>query len=300
MKKIYINLAGGIGNIIQTIPFALHMKSKGYSVIGINKAVDFEESLHLLFGIYDDVVDKNALLHFCENTLGPCALRYNAMTTPEWAGWFVSYNIPVPEKVLCSTNSEYIDTTFDICICPTCKDNWPMKKYPYWNELAKTLAKKGYSVGIVGQLKDGNDIDYGNGVYDARGFTLLQVAYILRNSKFNIANEGGLAHLSAAQGTKTYILLGGSSDTKNMPPNNAEKISINLSCQPCQLSNLCYVNHDVEPPIFYGCSEEEYKQHKYAKCLRMLEPDIVLKHLNIEKKTLLEDLIKIDEVLKNE
>lgn len=275
MKKVYIKLAGGIGNIIQSIPFALHMKNKGYRVIGINQAVDFSESLQLLTGVYDDIIGRDAAIEFSSNTFGPFGLRYNPLKTPEWAGYFVSYHTPIPEKVECRTNSRRVDTQFDVCICPTCKDNWPMKKYPHWNELAKMIASKRYSVGVIGQLKDGKDIDYGNGIYDARGFDLLQVAHILHNSKFVVANEGGLAHLSAAQGTKTFILMGGSHPVKNTPPNNSILISSNISCQPCQL-NCAYVDKNVEPPIFYGCHPEVLKHHGSVDCLNCLTPETVM------------------------
>ena len=276
---ILIPLYGGIGNIIQTIPLILHFKKMGHKVVGVRAGIDFKESELLLDGIVDDIINGTQALNYPHDV--PCKrLRYDARYIAEWQGWFQTYGLPVPTEEEIDIRTNFIIKSIfsmEVCVCPACKDNWPMKKYNQWNELIDALIDMGYVVGVVGQNKDIQNIKTKKiGVIPFVDRPLLEVAGILKRTRFTICNEGGLGHLSAAQGTETYILMGGSHPIKNKPPKNAHLISAGLPCQPCQLGSA-YIDKDTDPPIFHGCKPNE---NNYVKCLDILKPEYILKEIN--------------------
>ena len=274
-----IPLYGGIGNIIQTIPLILYISRHGHKVVGVRSGIDFCESEKLLYTIVDDIINEYECIVYPHDV--PCRrLRYDARKMAEWQGWFKTYDFPIPsaEEVEITTNFSQMNARNDVIICPTCKSNWPMKQYNQWNELIDALLDRGYVVSVVGQKKDLGKIVHKPNMFIYDNLSLLQVAGLFRNAQFTICNEGGLAHLSAANGAKTFILMGGSHPIKNKPPHNAYLISAELPCQPCQL-NGAYIDNDVNPPVFYGCKPEVIKRYGCVKCLDILKPEYILSQI---------------------
>jgi len=167
---------------------------------------------------------------------------------------------------------------FDICLWGGCKPNWQMKRWCHWNELLHNLSYQGYKIAIVG-LKGEGDFEikpYYNKVFDFRGkLSLLQTGGVISNSTKYIGNEGGLTHYSAAVGTETYVLMGGSDVVKNVPPGIGQKVvplSAGMNCQPCQFDNP-WRNEGV----IYGCNQEQLVEGRYARCLHGLTAEMVCK-----------------------
>jgi len=157
--RYYVPLLGGIGNLCLEIPFLLHLKDLGHEVVVTRKSIDFKQCEDLLAHAYDDIVAHKSPIK--PGSIGPLLNnKYNPRTTPEWFGWFVAYGIKPPTKPKYYTMYQKTDEKFDVGICPTCKDNWYMKKYPHWPELTKKIADTGKSVAVFGLAKDGRGIDY--------------------------------------------------------------------------------------------------------------------------------------------
>lgn len=281
--RYYVPLLGGIGNLCLEIPFLLHLKSLGHEVVVTRRSIDFKECEDLLAHAYDAIVANNEKKLLAKtNAIGPFRNnKYNPATTPEWMGWFLAYGFKVPATVEYYTRYQKSNKYFDVGICPTCKDNWFMKKYPHWPELVKRIADTGRSVAVFGLPKDGHGIDYSNpNVTDMRGNShLLLTAGRLKNCGLVVANEGGLAHLSSAQGVMTYILQGGSSHNKaRHPTDNHKFISMGLKCQPCQ-HRPGRVILGKNPFMYYGCPKSIVDKKGSVNCMRQLTPDIVFKEI---------------------
>jgi ADP-heptose:LPS heptosyltransferase len=280
--RYYVPLLGGIGNLCLVIPLMLHLKDLGHEVVATRRSIDFKQCEALLAHAYDDIVanDEKKLLAE-KNAVGPLLNnKYNPRITPEWKGWFTAYKIPMPAIPKYYTMYTEASEKFDVGICPTCKDNWHMKKYPHWPALVNKIADTGRSVGVFGLAKDGHGINYAHpNVTDMRGNShLLLTAGRLKNCGIVMANEGGLAHLATAQGTMTYILQGGSDHNKGgHPTDNHKFISVGLNCQPCQHRPGRVILREKGLYTYYGCPKAVVTKHGSVNCLRKLTPNMVFK-----------------------
>lgn len=97
-----------------------------------------------------------------------------------------------------------------ICFQAGSKSNgWPIDNF---KELAKILTDKGEKIVLMGSPKEKqlNDLIKNNNsnIINLSGISLLETAAILKDAKYSICNDSGLAHLSSAVGTKTIVLFG--------------------------------------------------------------------------------------------
>jgi ADP-heptose:LPS heptosyltransferase len=114
---------------------------------------------------------------------------------------------------------------------------WLAKRYPHWQKVRDlvTEAVPGATFFVLGTMSDG--FISGDNVVDVRErLSLLNVAGLLRRADLFIGNDSGLAHISAAQGTRTLVTFGPTNITKNLPPQNAIPVTetVGLACRPCQ------------------------------------------------------------------
>jgi heptosyltransferase-2 len=114
---------------------------------------------------------------------------------------------------------------------------WKAKRYPFWQQVHNLVARELPTATfiVLGTKKDGGIS--GDKEIDLRGrCSLLQTAGILRMADVFMGNDSGLAHISAAQSTSTYIVFGPTNIIKNLPPQNASPITEenDLACRPCQ------------------------------------------------------------------
>jgi len=114
---------------------------------------------------------------------------------------------------------------------------WLAKRYPHWQKVhdlvIEAIPKATFFV--LGTVKDG--LITGDNVVDMRErLSILNTAGLLRRADLFIGNDSGLAHISAAQGTKALIVFGPTNIVKNLPPQNAYPMTENegLACRPCQ------------------------------------------------------------------
>ena len=255
MSKIYcVLLFSGIGNIIQSLPFAFEMKRRYGRVTAWSGArLAFPETKNLIVNVFDQIFPCRKLIPRGYIIL----LSPPRKSFPEYKAWFVKAGEELPEKFgIDFINYTETSAKHKVVIWPEGQKNWLCKRWIYWEELASELE----DVALVGLERTGDFKD----VTDYRGkLSLLETGGIIRNADIFIGNEGGISHYSAALGTKTYIIFGCTDPVKNMPPNNAIPISKHLPCQPCQFSSM--VQKGI---IFHGCG--------HRRCLTELTVQDVL------------------------
>lgn len=224
-----IPLFSGIGNVIQSIPFANEIRNRYGNVSAYVKGIDYPDTIQLVKKLFDNI-------YAGKGGIPPGSRIYRhaeRRSFPEYKAWFTDNREPLPKKYsMKGIRYEQIISDFDVVIAPETKKNWPCKTWPYYDELFKM-----FDNAVV--IKEGR-------------LKLMQVGGLIKNAKIFIGNEGGLAHYAAALGVKTYIIMGCSDPVKNLPPNNAIPISLNLDCQPCQFRGL-----KQEGNIMLGCDHRD-------------------------------------------
>lgn len=126
----------------------------------------------------------------------------------------------------------------------------PAKMWPkeYYKKLASNLVKKGFTVIVVGSLKEkevGDFIKDGKKeIYNFCGKTNLnEVAGIFSLAKAVISNDSGLMHLAAALKVPQIAIFGSTDPEKTGPLNKkAIVLKANLSCSPC-FKRTCKYEH---------------------------------------------------------
>lgn len=271
-----ISLNGGIGNIVMSMPFMWFLKARSEVVIGRAETTAYSrEACELAAPACDEMVDgKWHVVGAVDRGLPTKGAPCKTHDRPEWEMWFEMHGFVTPkaEDVNMETAWEEAPKQHDIVLSPTSKANWPMKAWPHWGRLAEMMP----GCAVVGLPGEGGD--FGTGCVDLRGkLSLRQVAGLFRRAKFVVAQEGGMAHLSAAQGTRTYILYGGTSWWKNFPPRNGVLVTAErlLPCQPCQFKD-CNVLYGNSMQVFYGCKTSDRVDWKWSRCMHALTPDRVM------------------------
>jgi hypothetical protein len=282
-KTFTIALIGGIGNIIQLTPLMAFLKSRQHIVIAERHPEAWSDEIcEMVSPVYDELMSWEESPEQAIRLITGAHRHARALMRlgmPEWATYFhVNHiNAPPVEKVKTVVDFTPTKSPSRIVLAPCCKKEWPMKRWPHWNDLLSHF--KGCTV--VGMPDDGGKLD-GN-FTDLRGMTTLKkLAGILADAEYVIAEEGGIAHLACAVGTRTYILYGGTMVTKNLPPHHGIPILSpeEFECRPCQLEPHCYMVRipDSKHPMIYGCKREQLVDG-YARCMVTLKPYDVLKAL---------------------
>lgn len=251
-------LFSGIGNIIQSLPFAYEMKKRYGKIYAFNKSMDFIDTKHLVSHYFTEIFRGR-------NNVPKDYHFYKAperRSKPEYECWFIDNNESIPDKfVIPHIGYELVDKKYKVVIWPECKANWPCKMWPYFSELIKLLTAKFGKIAIVGTNRESM-------LYDVDDYrTVLPLAVtggLIKNADIFIGNEGGISHYAAALGVKTYIIMGCTDPIKNLPPNNAIPISLDLDCQPCQFRNLLEEKTD-KTIIMHGCEHRNCLNKLTAK-----------------------------------
>lgn len=256
-KNCSIPLFSGIGNIIQSLPFAFEMK-KRYDKVTASGCGSFPETTKLVEKIFDQIYRNHRKV-----PKGYKLFRYpKRQSFPEYKAWFVDNKEKLPSKFSIDfIGYKEVPMKHKVVIWPECRNNWICKRWLRWPELIPELE----DVAVVGLWARTQKRKRFVDVTDYRGkLSLTETGGLIRNADIFIGNEGGISHYAAALGIKTYIIFGCTDPIKNMPPNNAIPISKNLSCQPCQFTSMMQ-----KGITFLGCKER--------KCLNELTAEDILK-----------------------
>ena len=261
-----VTLIGGIGNIIQTIPFMKWLKDCGYEVVGrVSKDADSSEicemaaaSCDSLIGpdeIVSGAIDKGSLLASKEG-------KRLVSEMSEWQAWFVWHGFDPPIIPKMEIDIQEYKCPSRVVFAPCCKPEWPMKQWPHWNELIFKMP----GCTVVGLPGDGGELK--GEFVDLRGkLSLKELAGVLADAEYVVAQECGVAHLSCAVGSRTYILYGGTDPIKNAPPDNAVMVmsSEKFACRPCQYRSW-YVEYGGKELIHHGCHPRDCHSG-FSRCM---------------------------------
>jgi len=114
--------------------------------------------------------------------------------------------------------------------------NWKIKSYPYYNEVANILVKKGYSVCSIG-----SKAEYIRDTKDRTGMDLLNSLGVIKSSKVFLGNDSGLYHCANALEVNNVVIFTATSIEKNYDERFHKYSKLvyreDLKCRPCQGEN---------------------------------------------------------------
>jgi ADP-heptose:LPS heptosyltransferase len=186
---------------------------------------------------------------------------FTYMKIPEFFG----YRGELP-ATFCACDQEFLleESTKRIAVlADTAKPDavWQRKRWPYFRELAWILAKN-YKIVLIGGKYEADNFDVAGWPihYNFIGETnLSQTAALIKSASIFVGNDSGLAHISAAVGTKTFVLFGPTTMKKNKPlGKDVVCIASSKNCAPCQFT-------------------ERWKKCDDAACMREIGIDEVLR-----------------------
>lgn len=277
MASYAVLLTGGIGNIIQTIPFMNWLKESGHEVVAVyDREAYCEEICEMAAPSYHSLSRKvPSGFVFMGNMLTSDFGKVLVRDVSEWAAWFLYHGFDIPDSVSTPLDFEDARSPSRVVLAPCCKPNWPMKRWPYWQELVDRMP----GCTVVGIPGDAPGIK-GDFIDLRKRTSIRELAGILSDADYVVAEEGGIAHLACAVGTRTYVLYGGTNPVKNAQPNNAVQImsSEYFACRPCQGRGWYYENMQREM-VLYGCNKRNLVKG-YARCMATLSPFEVMKAIS--------------------
>ena len=292
--KILFVLGGGLGNLIQATPTIKLLSKNGIEIdllINCSTAKDLDIfKIHNVKNIYID----HPNIKYDYQLKGPFTQKINSdygkIITPR-----ISYAQHRPEAFvymdmanqigifgnLDDTEISFvIDNSYEdyVGIYPGCKSNWSMKRWDKYDLLCSKFDK----VVIFGE--DDDVFSHGNPAWIKRSFewpnhvdffrsNLRETAGVMSKLKFFIGNDGGLSHLAAATGIKTFVLFGPSSNIKNRPFSlNCHEISLGLSCSPCQFradekGNQIFGSDKCDCPFNIKCMRDMNVDYVFNKII---------------------------------
>ena len=108
--------------------------------------------------------------------------------------------------------NKYFGKNF-ILIFPFCSPKLSHKIWPYYNELIKIIKTKHQNLEIViapgpNEINDSKNIDAVCLTDNNKPLNMMQLAGLIKKSKFVIANDTGPAHMAAHLGVKGVVLFG--------------------------------------------------------------------------------------------
>ena len=100
-----------------------------------------------------------------------------------------------------------------ILIFPFCSINLPHKKWPYYNELINLIKKNYPNLNILiapgpNEIKNSKNFNAQTILHNQMALTIIQLASLIKESSFVIANDTGPAHMAAHLGCKGVTLFG--------------------------------------------------------------------------------------------
>jgi len=131
---------------------------------------------------------------------------------------------------------------------------WPVENY---EELAEKLLKKYKKarIFITGSAKE-KKIKFRHkksGVKDLRGASIGETIYLIKNSKFFIGNDSGLAHIADAFNVPSVVIYGSTSPVWAGALNKTTKnIYKGISCQPCYEKKCRYKHYKCLKEVGVG------------------------------------------------
>ncbi len=151
-----------------------------------------------------DEFDKKSVLERFEHQLKTSGLKILKTNKPDFS-WAI-------------TNINEIKKKFElkkyILLFPFCSPHLELKKWPYYNDLIELILEKfGNEYKIItapgpNELKDSKNINALPITYNNKVLDISQLASLIKDSSFVVANDTGPAHMAAHLGVKGLTLFG--------------------------------------------------------------------------------------------
>ncbi len=116
---------------------------------------------------------------------------------------------------------------------------WPSKRWPFYEELALTLAKRGIRTLWIGA---GDDAELNRQLADSVGmdatgaFSIPQLAELGRHSRCAVVNDSGPMHILSASSIPVFAFFGPTSHRRNHALGQAQNVlCAEVDCSPCSL-----------------------------------------------------------------
>ncbi|HZT77432.1 MAG TPA: glycosyltransferase family 9 protein [Vicinamibacterales bacterium] len=297
MTSVLVHLASGIGNVVLATPLLIALDRLGLAVDVVLDA-DYADTADLLRGwaIVRAVVD--------DRSRGSYDAIVAAVPPFYWARFAKRYRretrtVPRPPDALFYTDEQEYYVTFarrlgfvgarptcalpigpsdrfgvggsTVVLAPGCKSGeMSAKRWPGFAELAARFDDVAV-VGMPDDLRvDGRPLALPR---HARSFVgalgLRDTAELLATAGVVVANDSGLAHVSAAVGTPTVIIFGPTPhQTLGALPPNASVVRAGLPCEPCWFSGA----------RFAACARR-------IDCLRDVSVDLIERQVRALQRT---------------
>ena len=291
-RCVQVHLGAGIGNIVLATPLLVALREYGY-VTDVVLAADYPETAELLrpWSAVREIFTSTTPFPSAQHYLHVIA-AIPPFYWPRYAKKFATTRnvIARPPDALFYQDEQAYYWTFarllgcaserrpsctlpitafhpsgsaqrTLVLAPGCKTGeMAAKRWPYYVELAQAFDDVAV-VGTADDLRryDGSSIQFGPNVkVFVDKLTLRETAELLAAANAVVANDTGLAYLSAAVGTPTLILFGPTPNaTLGSFPSNVRVLRAGLECEPCWFSGR-----------FQACKGQIY-------CLQRLSVSIV-------------------------
>ena len=177
--------------------------------------------------------DKDSVLSRFDHQLKSSGINTNYTLKPDFS-WSLSD---------ISQIKNYYELDRYILLFPFCSPHLSLKKWPYYNDLISMINEKTenkFKVVIApgpGEIKDASSINALCILDNGKALDVSQLATLIKDSSFVVANDTGPAHMSAHLGVKGLALFGShttaykvSIETENLKSiqvNDLSKLSVN-------------------------------------------------------------------------
>jgi len=127
---------------------------------------------------------------------------------------------------------------------------WERKRWPHWGQWVRMVldAHSDAHIRVIGAADDDvPGLPGDDRVLDLRGrLSLAETAWVLRQSDVAVGNDCGPMHIADAVQTPTVVLFGPTSEVKNGPSGPGRVLHSDISCRPCQFTDLWYTCDDPQ------------------------------------------------------
>jgi heptosyltransferase II len=167
----------------------------------------------------------------------------------------LKFLIPASEKVCTRVDKLFLKKGIDlsrdlIAISPGARSDLKRWRIHGFETVARSLARKGFSVLWVGDSSDRKLVDelmqsLEQGWFSLCGeVSLPELAEVFRRSKLVVSNDSAPMHLAQAVGARTVSIFGPTDEAKYAPRGKGHRtVRVELSCAPCEEAQ-CRFNHE--------------------------------------------------------
>jgi len=241
----FYRVGNGFGNIIQTTPAYRYLRSI-YKRVVVVCSKEYEHFTKCVYG------DKDLLVAGHQINNSRHLFKCSSPTTFKKGGKesevernlkLVGCESPKKYHKIGFCGYEEASESFDVLICDGYnkrynKNDWEVKSYPYYWQVASHLSDYGYSVASIGVK--GEWIKH---TIDRTNIGLKETIGLIKNCKLLISNDTGFYHAANVLGVKNIVIFTMTDTDKNYDKDfhkHSKVIKQGLSCQPCQLNGRKY------------------------------------------------------------